>query len=60
MVQSGGELDLPQEALGSDRHRELGAECLHGYPPLVAEIVREIHDRHPAPSYLPLDAVAVR
>ena len=49
MVEPGGDLDLAEEALGSERVGELGSQDLEGHPAVVPEVVGEIHRGHPAP-----------
>ena len=53
------DFDLPQEALGTERGGDLGAEDLDGDRTAVLEIPREIHRRHPAAPQLALQRVAV-
>ena len=58
MLQAGGDLDLPQEAVGAEDGGEVGAEHLDRDPPPVAEVARGVDPRHAAPAHLPLDRVA--
>ncbi len=60
MGELGRELDLPQEAVGTDRCGQLGPQHLHGHIPLVADIVRQVDDGHPPTTQLALDLIAVR
>ena len=53
-------LDLGQEALGADGGRELGLEYLDRHFAIVPEIVRNVHRRHSADTYLGLYAIAGR
>ena len=58
MVQAGGDLDLAQEAGGSDRRGQLGAEHLDGDGALVLEVVGEVDLGHPALPELALERIA--
>ena len=51
-------LDLAQEALGADHGRELRPEHLERDGPVVAQVVRAVHGRHPARPDGALDRVA--
>ena len=57
VLEVGGELDLGQEALGADDGRELGAQHLHRHPPIVPQVLGEIHRGHAARADLVLEAV---
>ncbi len=59
MLQVGGGLDLPQKPLGPDHRGELGLEQLEGHPPIVPDVLGQVHRRHPTRAELALDAVAV-
>ena len=59
MLQPGGDLDLPHEPLGPERRRELRVEDLDRNRPLMLQVLRQEHRRHPPPTQLPLDRVAV-
>jgi hypothetical protein len=39
MLQVGGRLDLGQESLGTDHHRQLGLQDLQGDPALVLQVL---------------------
>jgi hypothetical protein len=54
MLQSGCDLDLTQEAIGTQRGGKLGAEGLERDPAVMPEIPREIDDGHPTPAELAL------
>ena len=54
-----GEPDLAQEALGAQRLRHVGTEDLDGDGAVVAEVVRQVHRRHPAASQLALQAIVL-
>ena len=56
--EAGGDLDLAQEAFGSERLGELGPEHLEGYPALIAVVDRQVDDRHAAAAELALERVA--
>ena len=51
--------DLRQEALGAQRHGQLGLEHLERHVPVVLEVAGEIDGGHPALAELALDPVAV-
>ena len=53
-------LDLAQEALGADVRRDLGTEHLERNRAVVAKVVGEEHDRHPALAQLARDGVTAR
>ena len=59
MLESGGDLDLAGESLGTERSGQLGPENLHGHPPVVLQVLGEVHRGHAALAQLPLDAVAL-
>ena len=59
MLQPGGDPDLLEEAVRAERGDQLAAEDLERDRPVVPEILRQPHRRHPAPAELALDAVAV-
>ncbi len=58
VVQAGGELDLAEEPVGTDGGREVGAEDLQGDLAVVAEVLGQEHDGHPALAELALESVA--
>ena len=60
MVQLGGEADLGEEALAAEDGGEFRTQHLERDVPVVPEIVREVHRRHPALPQLALEPVAVR
>ena len=49
--------NLGQEPLGADHRGEFSAEHLEGDLSFVADVLREIHGRHPARAHLALDDV---
>ena len=57
MVEAGGDGDLAEEPLGTERRGKLRAQHLDGDGPVVPLIMREIDRRHPAATELPIDAV---
>ena len=59
MLQAGGDPDLLEESLGSERGGELGAEDLERDGPVVPEVVREVDHGHAAAPELTLDAVPI-
>ena len=59
MLEPRGEADLPEEALGPERARELRVEDLEGDGPVVPEVAGEVHRGHAAAPELALDDVAV-
>ena len=58
MVQSCGDLDLTQEALGSEDGRQLGVHHLERDQPVVAHVARQIDRGHAALAEFALDLVA--
>lgn len=58
MLQAGGELDLAQEALGSQGMREFRVQYLDGDEPLVSQILRKVDRGRPPTSDLTLEDVA--
>ena len=56
--QAGGELDLAEEPVGADGGREVGAEDFQGDLAVVAEVLGQEHDGHPALAELALEDVA--
>jgi hypothetical protein len=60
VTQVGRRLDLAQEALVTQRRRQLRPQHLHRHPPLVLYVGGEVDGGHPRGAELALDAVAVR
>jgi hypothetical protein len=58
VVEAGGQLDLAEEALGADRGGKVGAEDLERDLTVVAEVLGQEDDGHPALAELALDPVA--
>lgn len=50
--EDGGDLDLAQEAVASDRRGEVGPQHLHGNTAAVPQVLGKIDGRHPAASDL--------
>ena len=59
MLEPGAEPDLAEEAIGTERLGQLGAEDLERDHPVMLQVAGEIHDRHAAAAELALNAVAV-
>jgi hypothetical protein len=59
MLQAGGDPNLLEESLRSERGGELGAQDLERDGPIVPEVVGEVDRGHTAASELALDAIAV-
>ena len=59
MVKPRGDLDLAEEAFGTEARRKLGVQNLQGDLAIVLEILRQKHGGHAAPSHLALYAVSV-
>ena len=59
MLQVRRGLDLGQEPFGADHGGEFGAQHLDGHAAIVAQVLGEIHGRHPAGAEFALDAIAV-
>jgi hypothetical protein len=57
MIEPGRDLDLAQEALGSDRRRKVRGKHLHGDPAGVFAIQGQVHRAHAAATELALDRV---
>ena len=60
MVEPRGRADLAQEAIGTQRMRQLGAEHLERHFAIVLQVAGEIDGGHPADAELALDRVAAR
>ena len=52
-----GDADLTQEPVGAECAGHFGMEHFDGDGPIVLEVVRQKHRRHPATSHFPLDDV---
>ncbi len=59
MTQLGGNLDLTQEALVSQRRREIGVQHLDGHETVVLEVARQVDRGHATGAELVLDLVTV-
>ena len=59
VMQSGGDLDLPEKSLRPQDPRQLGTQHLDGHPPVVLEILGEVDRGHAALAQLALKPVAV-
>jgi hypothetical protein len=59
MLQAGGDPDLLEESLRSERGGELGAQNLERDGPIVPEVVSEVDHGHAAASELALDAIPI-
>jgi hypothetical protein len=59
MLQPGGDLDLTQEPVSSERRRQIGPQHLHRHPAVVLEITGEIHRGHAAAADLSLDGISL-
>ena len=57
VLEVGRRLDLGKETLGSDDRSQLRLQHFQGDLPLVFQVIREIHRRHPALTEFGLDAV---
>ena len=53
------DLDLEEEALGGLAGDDLGAQHLDRDGPVVLAVARQVYNRHPAPTQLPVDRVTV-
>ncbi len=58
-LQLGRDLDLAQEALPADGLGQLGAQHLDRHPPIVLQVLGQVHRGHAARPELALDVVAV-
>ena len=59
MMQAGGDLDLTEEALGTQGGRQLGTEYFHGHLAVVLQILGEINQSHPPHAQLALEPIPV-
>jgi hypothetical protein len=59
MLETCGELDLPEKAFGTECGDELGPQELDGNEPAVLEVTGEVHRGHAAPPELALDQVPI-
>ena len=59
MLQAGGDLDLPEEAIDADRFGDLGMEDLDRHLAVVLQVFGEEDRGHPPAPQLALQAVAV-
>ena len=59
VLEAGGGLDLPEEAVGAECGGELGAEKLDGDEAIVLEVAGEVDGGHAAATELALDVVAI-
>ena len=60
VLQGATDLDLAQETFGAKRRGELRIEHLERDELVVDQVVRQIHDRHPALTELALEPVLLR
>jgi hypothetical protein len=58
--EAGHELDLAEEAISTDLRRDLRTQDFQRNEPVVTQIARKKHDRHPALTEHPLDRVLSR
>ena len=58
MLEVGGNRDLTEEPLGTDRPREFRSQNLDGDVALVSEILSEVYERHAAATDFAVDGVA--
>ena len=59
MLETSGDLNLPEKAVRTECGDELLAQELDGNQPAVLEVAGEVDGGHPTAAQLPLDAVAV-
>jgi len=59
MLETGGDLNLPEKAVGTECGDELLAQELDGNQPVVLKVAGEVDGGHPTPAELPLDHVAI-
>src|SRR4029078_11572110 len=57
MQEGAAALDLAQETFGAERRCELRIEHLERDEPVVDQVVRQVHDRHPTLTHPALQAV---
>ena len=59
MLETSGDLNLPEKAVGTECGDELLAQELDGNQPVVLKVAGEVDGGHPTPAELPLDHVAI-
>ena len=59
MLETSGDLNLPEKAVRTECGDELPAQELDGNQPAVLEVVSEVDGSHPTAAQLPLEAVAI-
>lgn len=59
MLETGSELDLPQEPVWAERRSQLRVEDLERYRAVVLEVEREVDRGHASAAELSVDAVTV-
>jgi hypothetical protein len=59
MLETSGDLDLPEKAVGTEGGDELLAQELDGNQSAVLEVVGEVDGGHSTAAQLPLETVAV-
>ena len=59
MLETSGDLNLPEKAVRTECGDELLAQELDGNQPVVLKVAGEVDGSHPAAAQLPLEAVAV-
>jgi hypothetical protein len=59
VIQAGGELDFAEEPVGAEHGRQLGMQHLDRHPPLVLQVLRQVHRGHAPAAQLTLDGVAI-
>ena len=60
VLETRGELDLAQEALGAQGVTEVGMQNLEGDRAVVTEVMRQVNRRHAPVTKLALDGIARR
>jgi hypothetical protein len=59
MLETSGDLNLPEKAVGTEGGDELLAQELDGNRTVVLKVAGEVDGGHPTPAELPLDHVAI-
>jgi hypothetical protein len=58
MLEACRDADFAQEAIGADRHGQVGREHLDGDFAAVLPVVREVYPRHASAADFPVDVVS--
>jgi hypothetical protein len=59
VLEIGGQLDLGKKPFRADHGRQLGPKHLYRHLPPMAEVLRQVHRRHPAGTHLAFHLITV-